>query len=33
MLAPWAWAAQGAAVVGMLGLATLGLSNPDRTYQ
>ena len=31
MLAPWAWAAQGAAVVGMLGLAALGLSSPDRT--
>src|SRR5712664_2779634 len=30
MLAPWAWAAQGAAVVGMLGLAALGLSSPDR---
>ena len=31
MLAPWAWAAQGAAVVGMLGLTALGLSSPDRT--
>src|SRR5712692_3550363 len=31
MLAPWAWAAQGAAVVGMLGLAALGLSSSDRT--
>src|SRR6266849_4849505 len=30
MLAPWAWAAQGAAVVGMLGLAALGLSSPQR---
>ncbi len=30
MLAPWAWAAQGAAVASMLGVTALGLASPAR---
>lgn len=30
MLAPWAWAAQGAAVASMLGLTALGLASPTK---